>query len=228
VPEGDEIQLRVKLSHPDYVDDSSWGGLQREQNVTTKSLREQTGTIVMRRGIFVTGTVTDPEGKPIPDAVVVWGDDPYLQTGSQEVRTDKQGVYRFPPLPPGPMTVTVVAQGWAPDLKKIDITPENPPADFQLKPGKRILIRFVDRSGSPVPEVYVGIEGWRGGKSLYNHKHPNVLDTKIPRQADKNGVYEWTWAPDDSVTYSYYKEGYRSLRGESLNAGHEYKITLSR
>jgi hypothetical protein len=66
----------------------------------------------------------------------------------------------------------------------------------------------VDRSDKPVPEVGVMIMEWRGGKSLYNHKHPDVLDTKIPRQADKNGLYEWPWAPEDSVEYVFSIKGF--------------------
>ena len=82
----------------------------------------RTATIKMRGGLAATGTVTDPEGKPIAGAVVVRGDDPYLEWGSQEVRTDDHGVYKLPPLPRGPVTVTVVAPGWMPALKKVDIT----------------------------------------------------------------------------------------------------------
>ena len=126
------------------------------------------------------------------------------------------------------MTVTVTAEGLFADLKKTTITVENPPVDSQLTSGKTLRLRFVDESGKPVPEVFVGIEGWRGGKSLYNHKHPNVVDTQVPTQADKNGVYEWTWAPGDQVEYSFGKEGYQGLRAEPYTAdGTEHEIRLS-
>lgn len=229
VPAGDDVELTVRLSHPDYVSDYYWGLMQKHANVTTASLRRQEGTIVMARGIRVAGSVTDPAGKPVAGAIVVWGEDPYRVPGSQEVRTDERGAYRFPPLPPMPVTLTVIAQGWAPDLKKTTITSGNPPVDFQLKPGKTLRLRFVDDSGKPVPEVSVGIAGWRGGKSLYTHKHPNVLDTKIPAQADKNGVYEWTWAPPDQVEYSFGKQGYQFVRNQPYSAdGVAHEVRLSR
>jgi beta-lactamase regulating signal transducer with metallopeptidase domain/uncharacterized GH25 family protein len=227
VPAGDNVEVAVRLSHPDYRSDYEWGGLQKEQKVTMKSLRDGTGKIVMHRGTSVTGTVTDEAGKPVPFAVVVWGDDPYLQLGSQEVRTDGDGRYKFPPLPDGPMNVTVVAHGWAPEIKKVAIGPKMSPVDFQLKPGKTLRIRFVDKAGAAIPEVFVGIHEWRGGKSLYNHKHPNVIDTTIPRQADANGVFEWTWAPDDPVTYDFYRKDYQSLTDQSFTAGDgEHQVTL--
>lgn len=201
VPADEEAQVRLKISHPDYIDDQSWGEMQQKQHVTMEQLRAKTAVVVMQRGINVTGMVTAADGKPVAGAVVVFGDRPYFQEGSQEVRTDQGGGYRFPPLPPGAMTVTVVAEGWAPQLRKIDIKPENPPVNFELTRGKTLRLRFVDRAGTPIPKVGIGIAKWRGGESLYNYKHPNVLDTKIPVYADENGVYEWTWAPDDAVTY---------------------------
>lgn len=215
VPEGNP-ELMVSVTHPDYVSDLKWGGLQREQNVTTASLREQTATIVMRRGTSLTGQVTDPQGKGIAGAIVVWGDNPYDDTGMhqehrQEVRTDAKGIYRLQPLPRMPLTVTVIAEGWMPELKRTTIAPETSKLDFQLREGKTLRLRFVDGSAKPIPDVYVGIEGWRGCKALYNTKHPIVLETPIPRSADKNGVFLWSWAPDDEVQYQFWKEGYSSM-----------------
>ncbi len=105
VPEGDNLRISLSIQHPDYVSDLTWGGMQDLQNVTLASLRQQTGTIVMYRGISLSGTVTDPEGKPVAGAVVAWGDDPYMQAAGhpgtlQEVRTDAKGIYKLPPLPP--------------------------------------------------------------------------------------------------------------------------------
>jgi beta-lactamase regulating signal transducer with metallopeptidase domain len=205
VPKGADV--RLMLTHRDYTSDYQWAAMQKEQGVTMEALRDQTAVIVMQRGIPITGTVTDVDGKPLADALVVWGDDPYLQPGRQEVRTDRQGMFRFQPLPAGPITLTVVAEGWAPEMKKVEVTSANPPVDFQLSRGLTMRFEFVDRNGQPIPNVYVGITEWRGKKSLYNHKHPEVLDSKIPRQADKNGVYEWTWAPRDQVHYWFESDG---------------------
>jgi len=228
VPAGDDVEVTLKLSHPDYISDFRWGVLQRLEKITTASLRQQTTTLVMARGVRVTGAVTDPQGKPVVGAVVVWGDEPYQQNASGEVRSDAKGVYRFPPLPPATVTVTAVAEGWAPQLRKVAITPENPAADFKLQPGKTLRLRFRDESGKPVPEVGVGIDGWRDSKSLYNNKHPNLLDTRIPEKADKNGVYQWTWAPDDQVRYNFGKEGYNYTSEPFIADGVEHEVKLSR
>jgi len=226
IPPSLNLDLRLKLNHPDYISDREWGASQDQQGVDLKALRSRNATITMRGGLLATGTVTDPQGKPVAGAVVVRGDNPYSEVGSQEVLTDEHGRYQFPPLPSGPLTVTVMAQGWMPALRKVDIKQGMSPFDFRLEPGKELRIRFVDSAGKPVPGVYVMIDKWHGGKSLYNHRHPNVLNTQIPDQADENGLYRWTWAPGDPVSYVFEKEGF--VRHEvSLTArDSEQTITL--
>lgn len=232
VPGGDDFGVRLMLSHPDYVGEYTWDGrMQKEQNISTRSLRERDATIVMHRGISVTGFVIDPDGKKIKDAIVMWGDDPYLnaQWASQQTRTDANGHYRFPPLPVGPITVTAIAKGWAPTQKTLNITPENSSASFQLRPGKTTRIRFVDEAGAAIPEVYVAIVRWRSGNTLYNRGTPSIIDTNIPMRADRQGIYEWTWAPDDPVTFVFSKRGFQEIGERSLIAGQgEHVITLRR
>lgn len=230
-PAGDQYGFNLMLEHPDYISDYSWGGLQSKQDVGPESLRNQTATIVMPRGARVTGVARDADGKAITDGIVIWGNDPYGEQGRQEVRLDEKGHYQFPPLPVGPLNVTIVAPGWAPDQQRVDLTAKGATADFQLKPGKRLRITFMDNAMVPIPGVSVGITAWRGGKALYNHQHPNVLDTKIPVAADMKGVYEWTWAPSDEVVFSFYKDGYRDNQQATLTAGDdetEYEFTLQR
>ena len=214
----DPVEVSLLLTHADYVSDAGWGGLQKEQGITTAALRDGKATIVMHRGIAVTGTVTDPDGKPVPEAMIVWGDDPYFEWGSQETRTDKEGKYKTPPLAYGPMTMTVVAEGFAPQQERIEL-PAQIAVFFKLAAGKPLRIHFIDETGAPVPDVRVGIGRWRHTLALFNHKHPNVLDSKIPRQANKDGLYEWTWAPDDEVTLSFYKEGFRAVESQAVTAG---------
>ncbi len=208
IPPSLNLELRLKFSHADYISDREWGEMQDQQGVDLKALRSRQAAIILRGGLVATGTVTDSHGKPVAGAVVVRGDSPYREEGSQEVRTDESGRYQFPPLPSGSLTITVMAQGWMPALRKVEIRQGMSPFDFRLEPGKELRIRFVDGAGKPVPGVGVMIDKWRGGESLYNHRHPNVLNTQIPVQADENGLYRWTWAPGDSVTYVFEKEGF--------------------
>jgi hypothetical protein len=191
-----------------------------------EALRAQTASIKMHGGIAATGTVTDPDGKPITGAVVVQGDQPYGVRSIHEVRTDEHGRFRLPPLPPGTLTVTVIARKWMPNLKKVKLSPGMKPVDFQLEPGKLLRIRFVDRSGAPLTALYVRLSRWRGGETLNNDEHSNALDTQIPTRADKTGLYQWTWAPGDAVTYQISKIGYATRTVDLTANGREQTVTL--
>jgi len=211
VPAGEEIFVRVKVTHPDYISDTRWGGLQEEQAITMTAFRDKSATIAMHRGVVLTGRVTGAEGQPIPNAVVVWGDDPYFEEGTQEVRTDQGGAYRLQPLSPGKVNVTVVAEGWSPASKTVDVIGSAISEDFQLEKGNRLRIHFVDENENAVPNVSVSIQSWRGSKALYNHRHPNVLNTQIPTKSDDKGIFTWEWGPHDDVDYAFYKDDYRPL-----------------
>ena len=228
VPAGNDVEVSLRLNHPSYIPDSDWGALQHEQGITMRVLRDQTAKIRMRRGIEVTGTVQDPQGKPVPGALVIHGDRPYWEWGSQEIRTDDQGQFHLPSLQPGPRTITVVAPHWMPWLKKIDLKPGLKPLDVHLEPGKNLQLRFLDSKGKPIPGVTVAIDGWRGGESLYNHKHPNVLDTQIPDESNREGLYQWSWAPGDNVEYRFWKDGFAEVSMELTANGREQTVTLER
>jgi beta-lactamase regulating signal transducer with metallopeptidase domain len=226
VPAGDEIFVRVKLTHPDYVNDKRWGGLQEEQAVSMKAFREKSAKIRMHGGAVLAGQITDDDGRPVPDAVVVWGNDPYFEEGTQEVRADKDGKYRLLPLSPGKVNVTVMAEGWSPTSKTVTLTTPGSSEEFKLAKGNPLRIRFVDEDGNAIPNVAVSIRSWRGVKSLYNHVHPNVLDTHIPTTADAKGLYTWDWAPHDEVNYSFYKDGYQPLDRALAANGDEHVVKM--
>ena len=229
-PDGEDAHFNVTLSHPDFLSDPMLGkSYQAAQGVTDAQFRARTARIVMARGVPVEGAVTDPSGKPIEKAVVIWGDDPYFDSRdqTQEVRTDLNGKYHLSPRPLGPLTLTVTAPGWSPAQKDILVTTAVAPVDFSLKPGKSLQIRFTDEAGQPIPEVAVSLETWHHKRALYNIRHPNVMNTQIPNRADKNGIYTWTWAPEDEVKYTFWKNGYKTIQNQILLPG-EHQITLSK
>jgi uncharacterized GH25 family protein/thiol-disulfide isomerase/thioredoxin len=226
-PPGDDVQVRIELSHRDYIADGTSGARspQADQIVYTAQLRAQTATTVMRRGAVVTGRVTSPDRQPLAGAVVVTGDSPFRSSGRKEVATDKDGRYRIGPLGSGSLRVTVVAQGWMPQTRKVKVAPELQPVDFQLEPGANLRIKFVDSAGAPLPQTYVTIRKWRGTEAL---AHFNDLKPGVPSQADNDGTFNWSWAPDDVVEYGFYKEGFAETTASITADGQEHVQTLHR
>jgi uncharacterized GH25 family protein len=207
------VELGLLITHPDYVSDNEWQEAQKAAGVTDALLRGGTATIPLKRGVIVRGRVTDPSGKPIKDALIILGDDPYWARTPRKFPTDADGRFRLPASAPQETTLTVMAPGWAPQLRRVQLRDGLPPQDFRMAPGKPIRLRIVDAAGKPVPPAYVSILGWKGSKSIqssHNPNHPKVPDTKIPRKPDADGVWEWGSAPDDPVKLQIVGNGYAS------------------
>ena len=74
VPAADDVQIGLTVSHPDYISDPNAGGLQQKQGIDRAVLKRGDARLVMPHGISLAGTVTDPDGNPIPSAAVIWSD----------------------------------------------------------------------------------------------------------------------------------------------------------
>ena len=231
IPPGDDVEVSLMVNHPDFASDETSGDLQRQQSISMKDLADLNANIVMKKGARIFGRLTSADSKdPISDAVIVWGDDPYNQRGSQETRANKNGEYRFPTMKSAKKRVTVLAPGFHPASKIVNVRPEMPATDFELKPGKKLQIQFKDPDGNPIPRVYVTVLKWRDSEAMYNHRHPNVLETKIPRFSNSDGLYTWDWAPSDPVTFSFGSNKFASKRDVELAAAdepHEIELTPS-
>ncbi|MCP3099319.1 carboxypeptidase regulatory-like domain-containing protein [Myxococcus sp. K15C18031901] len=165
-------------------DPRQWGS----QSVTLgEEQREVEVRIVVESLVHVRGTVQDPEGHPIPDAVVrVMGD------GSEDfdawTTTDAQGNFTLETLLLGPCTYVVEAAGFQ-DLKGEEgelSTPAPPPRTFVLEPAVLIQGLLVDEAGKPVPDVIVQLTA----SPPREEQHPPTEE-----EADTPGTYED--APDD-------------------------------
>ncbi|MEM9791269.1 MAG: carboxypeptidase regulatory-like domain-containing protein, partial [Planctomycetota bacterium] len=227
VPPGDDVELSLMLSHPDYVDDGAWGETQQAEKVSTSAMLAGAAKLVMRRGVELTGRVLDPDGQPVENAIVIWGDDPYFDQGENEVLTDAEGVYRLPLLSEAQRRVTVVAEGWAPRSEVIDFAAIDGPVDFPLQPGGEIRLRVQNQAGEPVSNagVWLSQNAWRGVSVLHHQSGNSTIKQPIPRTADQDGVYVWDWAPEDAVTVRVGRKGFAS-RTVTLAAGDDQVVTL--
>jgi beta-lactamase regulating signal transducer with metallopeptidase domain len=194
VPPGNRGPFSVDVEHESYLP-------QKSTVLQAVELRNLTAKISLFAGVQITGKVTDQNGEAVSDGLVIWGEDPYFESGSQEIELQLDGSYRTVPLPPGNKKVTVIAEGFAPETQTAEVKPGMVTIDFTLKPGKRLQIKAVDELGTPLAGAYFTPRKWRGGKSLYSHIHPTVKPTGVPYQANDEGVFEWDWAPDDEIEW---------------------------
>ena len=87
-----------------------------------KKIRDFTEIMIMKQGIFLSGTVHDKKGKPVAGARVMLGGD---RNGSNypHTKTDGNGAFKFQVLP-GKHILTVMKENFAPDLKVIEFKNE--------------------------------------------------------------------------------------------------------
>jgi RNA polymerase sigma factor (sigma-70 family) len=160
VPNHPSVELVLLVTHPDYVTVEDWWQIRKANDLTTAKMLQRTAVVKLKRGVLVRGQVTDPAGKPIPQAIVIAGDDPYGTHMPSKFATDAEGRYRLPALPPGLTTLTAMAPGCAPQTCKVDLHAGLPPQDFHMRPGKTIRLRVVDAAGNPVPGTSVYLLEW--------------------------------------------------------------------
>ncbi len=225
-PAGDDLQLEFMITHPDFLADERWQST-LYYRVTLVELRNQTARFMLKTGNVLSGQVTDSEGNPVVDALVIWGDHPYGERGSQETRTGEDGHFRVPPQPDGEKRVTVVAEGWMPQTQMVKFGTDQGPLQFSLVAGKKLHLKFVDPEGNPL-QPQINIDEWRGSQALYNTVSRNVLPSGIPRRANEDGEYTWEWAPDDAVQYTVHVTEWNfSKKLELVADGSVHTFTLS-
>ena len=229
VPDHPEVELSLLVIHPDYVTEPRWAQVAKQTGITTAALRKGTAILALKTGAVARGTVTDPDGKPIRDAVVVQGNDPYWGATTSTFSTDADGRFRLPALAPGKTSLTVIAPGWAPQLRAIELRSDSPPQDFRMGPGKPVRLRIADAGGKPVPGASVSLMEWKGSKSIYserNPQHPKVPSTGIPHRADANGAWEWAAAPSEPVKVRIEARGYALLELDVTGGSADRTVTL--
>ena len=122
--------------------------------------------MTLDRGIAITGSITDPDGKPVTKGLVVWSDRPYWAEGVNETQIGADGKYETLRLEPGEYPITVLAPGYAPQQRKVRLNDSLKAVDFQLEAGHPIHLKIVGQNGDPVPGAYVSIDQWRGTEAI--------------------------------------------------------------
>lgn len=215
----DKNELRIFLTHPDYLSDNLRPGyipmpITRQPSI--ESLRDLSGVMVMKEGLEVSGMVTDTRGKPIAGAKIYDIEDYWWRSTKPVAETDAQGRFRSN-ANPGTATWTVQAAGYAPDLRVVTIKAGMQSLEFRLEPGQTIEGKVTDQAGQPIEDARISAEEWR------NNRRRLHLEAKT----DANGTFKIADAPSDGITFDIGKEGYMMLEKYPMQPGKgNYTITL--
>jgi uncharacterized GH25 family protein len=227
---GGKNDVTLRFNHSNYLAVPGEEQFPVHPEFTTDSLRKKTLRTTLKSGLRLEGLIKDPSGKPIEGAIIIRCHTQYLRHGDpEEERTDAQGHYRLPALPPGRLTVMIIAPGWSPLMQEVNLTDESKTADFQLQPGHRLKLKIVDQFGKPVSKCYVGVQTWKMTTTFFSDDLES-LNSRIPKQTDEEGNYVWDWAPGDAVKYQIAALDYvtQELELTAVNNDSTSTVTLRR
>lgn len=161
------------------------------------ALDEQTvPPLVLKRGVYLTGTVVDANGKPAAGAPLIGGE--RYVNNAPETKVEEDGTFRLGPLAPGATITLQTSDEWAfakeqkltvPSLKmaatapKLNLTLQK----IKLQEAKG---RVISSDGKPVPNVVVHIKlflnttknSWQDQEVISDDKGAITLSSLRPEQ----------------------------------------------
>jgi RNA polymerase sigma factor (sigma-70 family) len=190
-------RVSLRFAHRDYQ------RLDLPMETALETIRRN-GVTVLSEGLEIMGTVLDPVGKPIPRARVSRGST-HAVGDSVSVETDVNGRFRVAHVPSGDSVITVVAPGFAPDLKIMNVQPGKTALEFHLEKGRTIGGTVVDRQAKPLAGATVYVAFWRQSQSL-----------QWKTTTDDRGQFQWRDAPKDAFSLSVTLGGHQTIYGHTV------------
>jgi beta-lactamase regulating signal transducer with metallopeptidase domain/uncharacterized GH25 family protein len=167
-------------------------------------------TIALTKGLSVTGTVTDENGKPIEEALVRTK----YANEIREAKTDKDGKYTLTGCESKLCRIVCSADGRAREMHEVLIDPEMAPVNFTMPPGRHIRIRVLDENGKGVARSRIYFQSWRGHIDYFEFNGVN-------QYTDDEGVWEWNEAPVDEFEADICRADGMQLQSQPIKAREE-------
>jgi beta-lactamase regulating signal transducer with metallopeptidase domain/thiol-disulfide isomerase/thioredoxin len=221
------FDMNVTLKHPEFGY-KSFGA----RELPVAELYAQKATLTLRKGAYVEGIVTYPDGKPAAGATVGL----YAEhSGSDCLKTksDENGHYRIVASEPGEYTVAASADGFVPGWKEFTVVKDGKTVDLKLGKGESIRLRVVDQQGKPVPGAKIGFVLEAGAKNWekwppimvdYDNAPQNARAYRTPTDAE--GRWSMLWVPGNQITLYVEKKGYVNAQASFAPDEREQVITL--
>ncbi len=180
------------------------------------ALRDGTATLRLSRGTTIEGRVVAPDGKPVADAEVVYGEPGAVANAIPPTKTDREGRFVLGIEPGVVSKLTAGHSGFAPAMQPIRVGREPQHLTLKLEPAHVLSGRVVNHAGKPIARATVRVTSWRGVEWF----SPDL-------QTDDMGRFTWNAAPGDELKGSAGAQGYAHIDDLSLKAGAANEIVLT-
>jgi len=173
--------------------------------------------MTMKRGLLVRGVVMDEAGRPVPNAKVTQGRE--FKKPEANTITDNDGRFVFQNARARETSLTVQANGFAPQNRKLMPKPDLDEQQFTLTKGGVLRGRVLNDSGQPIVQATVRVVSDSSGKETFEWR----------ARTDAEGRFEWLNAPLAMHSYSVSASDYDSKSLEIISGdGTEHLILLTR
>ena len=183
--------------------------------LTTNALLSSTAEMVLQPAMVLEGTLADAQGRPVASAELIvqrpGGDRKYS-------RTDAQGRFQTRVGEPGPASVIVLREGFAPLSRSVNVAAGLPSLALTLAPARVLHGRVQDKNARPVSGARVRLDAWNGTSDLL----------KFQTFTDEQGTFIWTGAPSDQITFYVSRTNYGNASHSFGGAMDNVVITLTR
>jgi uncharacterized GH25 family protein len=204
----DHIGFDVK--HPDFI------GTNYNVSGYEEQLRAGTFKIVLTRGLDARGLVVDENSNPISGATV-WSGKRYYRD-RQQTKSDSNGQFTFRNVTEGDVLFAVMAKGFSPENKTIDIHAGMAQIVFRLKAGNIVRAHVQNEIGEALSNTRVSLEGGHGEAAQDSYE--------FSANTDSQGNFTWDSAPEDPMTFYFYHDGYEQKRDVKLAPNQDNTVTL--
>ena len=214
VPEQSEA-VSIGTYHHLYLTEQSF--FQMDDFQPLSALRDRSAVLRLRRGIRIDGTVLGPDGRPVPDAAIVYGGENFRAVNRiPPVKTDPHGRFTLG-IAPGTISVlTARCAGFGPTQQTLRVGTEPQRVTLKLQSPHALGGRVVDHAGKPIARATLSVESWHGSESL----NQDVT-------TDSDGRFLWKDAPGDEVRVGIYAHGYVERRDVPVVSGAQNQIVLA-
>lgn len=201
--------IRVVLTHPDFA--------ATRAEVPVNTTKAASATLVIKRGVAVSGLVADVNGQPMEGASVRQihnRQEPKLSS-----TTDALGRFELKHVPSGDLELAIQAKSCAPTVLQTNVSSNPIELGVSLLPGNLLKGRVVDEAGIPITNA-VAQTDW---------DNQGLRKVEWSVKTDAAGRFEWDSAPAEPLLYWFEAEGFTWARGVRLKAdGSDHEIKLGR